>query len=98
MSKQRHDVFTITYDPRKGIPSGLLGAIISRLPEDAMIDDIQIRPAGYFNESAELAVGYMSNPAELVEVGAVARARISNNHATNIRDVLAALTDESERP
>lgn len=25
MSKQRHNVFTITYDPRKGIPSGLLG-------------------------------------------------------------------------
>nr|DAX99210.1 MAG TPA: hypothetical protein [Caudoviricetes sp.] len=62
MSKQRHDIFTITYDPRKGIPAALLGAIIGRLPEDAMIDDIQTRPAGYFNESAELALGYTYTP------------------------------------
>ena len=62
MSKQRHDVFTITYDPRKGIPAALLGAIIGRLPEDAMIDDIKTTPAGYFNESAELALGYTYTP------------------------------------
>lgn len=32
------------------------------------------------------------------QMGAVSRADISNTHATNIRDDLAALTDESERP
>lgn len=69
MSKQRRDVFTITYDPRKGIPSVLLGAIMLRLPEGSMIDNIQIRPAGYFNESAKLAVGYTSTTAAPGEVG-----------------------------
>ena len=27
-----------------------------------MIDDIQTRPAGYFNENAELALGYTYTP------------------------------------
>lgn len=62
MSKQRHDIFTITYDPRKGISAALLGAVICRLPEDAMIDDLQTKPAGYFNESAELVLGYTYTP------------------------------------
>jgi hypothetical protein len=31
-------------------------------------------------------------------MGAVARAHVSNNHATNIRDTLDSLTDESDRP
>lgn len=62
MSKQRHDVITVTYDPRKGIPAALLGAMISRLPEDAMIDEIMTTPAGYFNESTKLALGYTYTP------------------------------------
>lgn len=62
MSKQRHDIFTITYDPQKGIPAALLGAVICHLPEDAMIDDLQTNPAGYFNESAELTLGYTYTP------------------------------------
>lgn len=32
------------------------------------------------------------------QMGAVARADVTNTHATNIRNDLAALTDESERP
>ena len=62
MSKTRHDVITVTYDPRKGIPAALLGAMISRLPEDAMIDIIQTTPAGFFGESARTAIGYTYTP------------------------------------
>lgn len=62
MSKQRQDLFTVTYNPKKGIPAALLGAIINHLPDDAQITEILVSSTANAPEVAELALSYIYTP------------------------------------
>lgn len=62
MSKQRRDLLTVTYNPKKGIPAALLGAIITHLPDDAQITEILVSSTTSAPEVAELALNYTYTP------------------------------------